>query len=258
MAELNREASATSSALAWQAESWRLTAFLSASSQISEPSWWTDLVGEPPETRVSNPRQGLLQEQGGYCGGTLILAIQPGRVDWQFTAVPIQGEESVNADPLLGPALEALENFRPLALRWLELSPPITRLAVGAILLQTVVDREEAYRLITRYVPGLRLDSEGCKDFFYQINRPRLSTAHSQLRINRLTKWSAATAGLVRVGLPTPSIVSRVELYLGARLELDISTAEDSNTQLSATDLPALLGELINLGLEIADRGDTP
>ncbi len=242
----------------WQAESWRLTAFVETGSQVAEPNWWTALVGEPPETRVSNPRQGLLQEQGAYEGGTLILGVQPGRIDWHFTATPSQQDVPTAPASLLGSPSESMGPFRPLAVRWFELSPPIIRLAVGGVLLQPVDRREAAYRVITSYVPGLNLESPDCSDFLYQINRPRSSTVHPGFRINRLTKWSAAATMLLQVTLPAPIPLSQQELYVTARLELDINTAADFTSELSRSELPALFDELVKFGLEITERGDVP
>jgi hypothetical protein len=244
----------------WQAESWRLTAFLGPQGQIREPTWWADLTGQSPESRIANPRQDLFQEHGSYGGGTLTLTTQPGRVDWHLNASPAQSNE-LPGMRVLGSVLESLDAFRPLALRWLEMAPSIIRLAVGGVLLTPVGDRQEAHRLLTTYVPGLRLDSENCSDFLYQINRPRASIVRTDLLINRLTKWSADEFNLLRFAVQAPSAVlpvSPVQLYIAARLELDLSTAADSTSEFTASELPALFGELVNLGLEIAERGDIP
>ena len=47
---------------------------------------WQTLTGEIPESQVSNPKQGVLQERGPYLNGALTLGVQPGRVDWVLAA----------------------------------------------------------------------------------------------------------------------------------------------------------------------------
>ncbi len=72
----------------WQAENFRLTAFLSPSAQFAEQDWWKILTNEVPERKTSEPRIGLQQEEGKFTSekieGKLVLTIQPTRIDWQL------------------------------------------------------------------------------------------------------------------------------------------------------------------------------
>ena len=72
----------------WQAGILRLTAFPSPAAQLGELTWWKDLVGEPPETKISQPRTGGQQEEGRFDEGRkLVLRIEPTRIDWLLTPI---------------------------------------------------------------------------------------------------------------------------------------------------------------------------
>ena len=141
----------------WQVERLRVTAFPSPAAQVQEPTWWSDLVGEPPETHTVRPRQGGMQEEGAFATGRLILRIEPTRIDWLLTAMSEQkssGEDS----PTLGPFPDILRTFQELMGRWLamETCPSMTRLAFGAVLLQPVANHPNAYNLLEHYLPSVR------------------------------------------------------------------------------------------------------
>jgi len=140
--------------LPWQVDTWRLTAFLAPGEQPREPNWWKDLTGEEPETRLSNPRQSLFQEQGPWCGGTLTLAVQPGVVIWLYSVAPPGGEPTPTPS-FLGPIPSSLERFRDLAHRWLAEAPHVNRLAIGGVFVQPTKDRESAYEILSRYLPAV-------------------------------------------------------------------------------------------------------
>ena len=253
--------SARPSLTAWQVETLRLTAFPSPAAQVAEPTWWTDLVGEPPDTRISRPRMGGHQEEGPFRGGKLLLRVQPNRIDWSFTTAEDQ-EREVESFPTIGSFPESLEKFLPLMLRWFELEPcpPAQRLAFGAILLQPVEDRPAGYRQISPYLPSIRLDPEGSSDFSYQINRPRDSISGiTGLRINRLSKWSVATWRAVGLSMePTRIGYFQSQEHYACRLELDINTVPDFQGELHREQLPRIFEELADLGKEIATEGDIP
>jgi len=123
----------------WMAESWRLTAFLEPTATPSHIDWWARVTGSDPDTRASNPKIGSSQDQGYYAGGMLTLGVAPGRVDWLYASERLlQQEAAPDGTDTLGTATETLEPFRLIASRWLPLSPPVVRLAMGAVLLKPV------------------------------------------------------------------------------------------------------------------------
>lgn len=249
---------------AWQVELLRLTAFISPAVEIGEPDWWKVVVGEEPETKVSKAKIGEHQQVGPFQGGRLILRIQPARVDWLFTlASEFPQEESgtgtgTEADEgIIGSFPACLDSFAPAMKRWLTTCPPIQRLAFGAVLTQPVDDRKSGYRLIGAYLP-FPLDAENSSDFNYQINRPRVSVSVPGLNINRLQRWSVALTQKMQMTVSLPGKASWLPVgeQHACRLELDINTSQQFEGEFSCDQLPAVLDELIQLGREIAEKGD--
>ena len=244
----------------WQAESLRFTIFPLPTVVIGEPTWWQDLIGELPEKRVATPKRGVLQEEGNFDGGRLILNIQPMRIDWLLTTGSGQ-EGGLETFPNVGPFAESLKTFLALIDRWIqsETFPPVKRVALGAVLLQPVESKQLAYERLAKYLPKVELDASNSSEFFYQINRPRASTSGiAKLKINRLSKWSvmswrSAVVAVTPVSLEQAAMGPEV---FTCRLELDINTAPDFSEMLPREMLPRILQELANVGQEIAQDGD--
>ncbi len=243
----------------WQVAVLRLTAFPTATAKFDEPKWWSELTGKQPETRNIRPAKGELIEQGPFDQGTLILQLQPLRVDWQFSQMDEQRLDEVLI-PAAGSFTDVADKFVKLMLTWLSPSmvPPLRRLAFGATLLQPVEDRAQGYGLLANYLPAVHLSPES-SDFLYQINRPRSSRVSilQNRKLNRLSKWSCSVfqRGQVEIGQ---------EVHVGAfgkqqyacRLELDINTAAEFMDELPRETLGKLFRELFDLGKEIAEKGD--
>lgn len=241
----------------WQAESFRLTAFLGPSAQFAEQDWWKALISEVPDRRTSEPRTGLQQEEGKFkdenIEGKLVLTIQPTRVDWQLVPLLNVFDSGFHT---IGSLADSLTSFLTLMLRWIEIAPPIQRLAFGAVLNKPVNSSKEGHNWISSYLP-FELD-EDSSDFLYQINRPRksASTGISDLLINRLSKWSVSllTSFAFELNKPEQYIARPHQFFVS--LELDINTAPDFSVELTSEQLPQVLQELVELGKEIATKGD--
>ena len=94
----------------------------------------------------------------------------------------------------------------------------------------------------------------------YQINRRRDSRLGIPgLEINRLLKWSCLerrTAQFV-VG-ETATVSEDSPSNFAVRLEVDINTAPEYSKSLEPGNLADLFGEFVDLGTEIAEKGDIP
>jgi hypothetical protein len=153
--------------------------------------------------------------------------------------------------------------FTPFVERLLSQKRQLRRLAFGCILLRPVAVRDEILPLLLDLLPDLRIDrSKPVRDLFYQINRPRMSRTKggpNDLEINRLSKWSGVELRQAYISLDgSPRGFLSQPTQAAARLELDIS----SNVQLSrlipnAITKP-LFHEFVDLGKELATRGDHP
>jgi hypothetical protein len=250
---------------AWQVQVLRLTGFPSPAAPVQPDTWWRDLTNESPETRTSQLRTGGLKEEGAYGRGKLALAVEPTRVDWLLASVP---DEKLEAGGLhnLGQLTQTLESFQHLMERWFKLKtfPLMQRLAFGAVLLQPKQSLGEGYRQLEIYLsPFLKLDPERSSDFLYRINRRRNSKISiNGLQMNRLSTWSVASTSLVEFSVGAVaggSIRSIPGLTLFAcRLELDINTHAEFRGEFSAEHSGQIFQELVELGLEIARKGDIP
>lgn len=243
----------------WQAQSLRVTAFPSPSATISQPKWWSELLGTEPEVRNLRPARGELVETGPFDKGTLALQVTPIRIDWVLI---VNQNASLDEISYLGAFPEIGNTFMKLMTEWLALAsaPSIQRLAFGAVLNQQVDGREEGYNLLSKYLPDVRLSLEST-DFLYQINRPRKSnvpsmTTHS---INRLSKWCCVSTQRTLIqslsdGTTNSSLIGNAGY--SCSLELDISTVTDFKGELPQQALAQIAREQYELGIETASRGD--
>ncbi len=243
----------------WSAEALRVTAFPSQGSQPSASGWWNDILGRPGETQTSKASKGEYLEEGPFESGKLTLKVHPNRIDW-FFAPATEEREDDQTWPIIGTFLRSLQAFQQPMILWLnhQTCPPIQRFAFGAVLIQPVDGRSAGYEILRQYLTHVRLDPEGSSDFSYQINRPIPSTSGiTGLQINRLTKWSVASRRLLTVE-PRTMVSRTLQEQFATRLELDINTAQEFEGQLTADIRPRILNELIDLGREFSNSGETP
>jgi hypothetical protein len=241
-----------------QTESLRLTAFLAPAAQGDQPTWWADLIGAQPETRTSKPSKGELQETGTVGERTLVLSVLPGRVDWFLG--PRLEEGVLRETRWAGRFPDALETFSQLMTRWLAVCPALVRIALGVVAHEPALDKPTAYRKLAQYLPSVTLDPDGSQDLLYQINRPRNSTVIEGLKINRLSRWSAAVFLSLRVEI-TGQQVQQQQARAGehsCRVELDINTDPAIAGELPRPRLPEIFEELKDLAVELLTRGDVP
>jgi len=239
---------------AWQSEQLRLTAFPRPEARVVSQGWWEEVAGSPAEMIQQDVKRGIETEEGFFGEGRLVLAIQPSRIDWIYTA----GDPSAIVDSflVLGPFPETVETFRSVMAKWLNRNdvPPITRLAFGAVLLSPVSERTAIYDTYSNYLPIAfdKFDKENTHDFHYQINRRRsLQEIKQGLRVNRLSKWGEASLRIVDLD----GSIRHPEKY-ACRLELDINSVPGDELRLDR--LSDLFDDFIKLGQEIVREGDIP
>lgn len=239
---------------AWVANSLRMTAILSPVAQLPKHSLWEELFGQPPENITSQPRTGVKQEDGLFEGGRLRVIVQPARIDWLLNVDDYQLTNS----PILsiGQFEDLLNLFVDKMTRWLEISPPLQRLAFGSISLLPMDGESSARQQLFAYLPFNPQNFENAQEFLYQINRPRSSTSGiSNLQINRLSKWSSIRWKSVNI-LPNVSNYSEYPDSFACCIELDINTSPEYHEDLPKEKLPQIFRELVDLGKQIVKEGD--
>lgn len=252
-----RDLTSTSSESNWQVESLRLTAFPSPAA-IVEPTWWKTLFKDEPEKRISKQKVGVLQEEGSFGEGRLVLQVQRNRIDWVSGVDP----EKINEEkdfPSIGSFEKTIETFADLMRQWLQLGLSVQRLAFGTVLHYPVRNKQSAYEKLSKFLgSSVVLDPVGSSDFLYRINRPRDSGLGIEgLSINRLAKWSAVIWQVQDLTFSPGFIKSTSgQESHASRLELDINTNPDFERDLPSEKLIDIFNKLIEFGKEISIKGD--
>lgn len=243
----------------WEAESLRVTLFPTEPYNPDKQSWWSDLLGSPADRIVRDRKTGSYHERGPFRGELLVLGMAHGRIDW---ILGIESGGSIPDDPLrtIGPFPSTLDKFAPVIEKWLHLPtcPTAVRLGFGAVLLYPVGTHKETMQQLQAYLNNVKIDPSKSRDLFYQINRPIASKIGiPNLMINRLCKWSVfdTKTVLARVSV-MPAKVQDIQEKSACRLELDINTSREFNSELTADYLPLVFKELVELGKEIVENGD--
>jgi len=246
----------------WEVNIVRATTFVGPDFNVHpEISWWKQIVENEAEESRSRHSTGELVESGVFEGRRLVLDIKPGRADWRLTALAGPPDELPEVLPTIGPLDDVLTSFLRLTGSWLDVCPAVTRLAFGAVLVKPVTDRKTGYSAIATLLPKVDIDPENSSDFLYQINRPRPSLSGiSGLILNRLSKWSVLSTILLRVavGGGGGSIQDARQPQFFCRLELDMNTDSDFRGDFSKDNMGSVFQELVDLGREIAKKGDIP
>lgn len=245
---------------AWTAESLRVSTFHAADALQGVANLWQQVVGNEPESSVSNRPLGIQAYSGRHADMALVLQIQhgatQGRIDWISSIFPGTADGAATVSlPRMS------EQFFALMGRWLERCPPTNRLAVGAALVMRITTPAEGHEILSRYL-NFDIDAGVSSDFHYQANRQRPSVTVPTISINRLTKWS-----VVQMILQTISITGQGAAIAPAqqqqeyfcRLELDINTVPlPDNQLLPGGRLLDLWHEMVEIGTQIVQDGDVP
>jgi hypothetical protein len=254
LSRTERAAMSNSDRLEWLAESARLTAFLTVNPTFEDLSGsWKALVGDEPDTVEVKPKERTVQESGPFHEVVLTFRhVFPGRVDWMIHPSEMVSESWAP----VGKFPDGIQFFVDLMKRWLATTAEIQRLAFGAVLISPVSSRDEGYARLSGCLPfKVDLDS---RNFMYQINRRRNSRLGIPgLEINRLLKWSCLERRMAQfVVSGTETATEESPSKFAVRLEADINTVPEYPKSLERQNLPGLFGEFVDLGAEIAEKGD--
>jgi hypothetical protein len=245
--------------LGWLAESLRATLIFKEPEPQPKGSW-TRLLEYDPEEERRQPRAPLIHEEGKWGQGRLAIAATDVRQDLVYAAV------ANTTDPIDQPSLgavdEAVKPFREIVDRWIFGCRPAHRVAIGLVLVIPVGNREEGYVEMSRFLPTVKIDAVNSRDFFYRINRPRrVSIAGSEIDINRLSTWGVAIRDTAKVQVEggekaTSSVQTSPKPSSSVRVDIDINTGPDHEELFDSQKCIAIVGQLLELASEIAEKGD--
>ena len=238
----------------WNVESLRLTLFHSTDSPIA--GLWERLMGISPESSESKPRERTLHEQGTAGRNQLLLAAQPGRLDWHL--LPSTTGPEHRGLPILTDTDDAV----PLLERALTVSlgevRQATRLAFGAGLLREASSVTKGLDQLAECLPQVSMEGQSGQDFVHQSNRRRRSGHAPHVQVNRIAKWQMAThQGGEIVLSPQGTQLRNLPPGWVSKLTLDINTAPE-NSAITTDRMPGLFVELVAFAREIATEGDVP
>ncbi len=243
-------------AVDWQVESLRLSVFPIEINDVSPSKLWEQHIGKPDPEVLIQPGK-INQRNAEHGNGNVYLVKTPNQIDCRYVIEP---DES-NTDELI-PAWGSWQHevgvFLDLTIDLLR-SPlilPLNRIAFGAVLMSPAKDLSRTHVHLASLLP--RFDLEDASEFNYLINRRRGSTIVSALQINRLSRWLIVT--LERKDSTLDPVMDeeqkRVDRLFASRLELDINTIPTDGNGIQSESLPTLFEELLQMGLEIAEKGD--
>ena len=234
----------------WHAQSLRATAFPSLEKIEDQQGTWEVVVGDSPNQVTTQPKINALQEQGEFGNGYLTYKVIPGRIEWLYQ--PFLSDKTViDSFPELGLFTESLKEFKTIIIKWLEQCSNIKRIAFGAATFLPVESHEAAYRQLDEYLESVQVDPE-TSEFLYRINRKRKSKSfENEVMINRLATWKAIKYNLKINEIDT-------ETSFACLLELDINNIPEEKLEFEKGSLVNLFNELVDLGIEIVNKGDVP
>jgi len=244
----------------WRVEQLRSTSFLMPMFERSAEDVFR-LIAQSAPTQVTENRQQAVQTAAGpFASAKLDVIRQPGRIDVLLS--PTDEARAAQGTRTIGSWTEVVDSFNAGIRPWLGSRPELHRLAFGAICQHEVADRKAAYSILNQLLPTVDIDVEHSTDFFYQINRPRLTSFRDSFscKVNRLSKWSAATVVLQTVMIPgaeaaaqPPAFTATLQNY--CRVELDLSTDAEIR-QLPTHQLQDVWDKLTTFAAELLSKGD--
>jgi hypothetical protein len=246
----------------WEPLQLQLIAFPTAPPVDVEQEWFRDITGDDPTESQKKKHERF--DKGPYQDADLMVAADLSRVVVSVTPrVPILADVPT-ALLTLGKFDHAVYSFSDVANRLLSRKdfPSVTRLSFAGKVTQQTKTHETGYQTLGKYLSGVKLDPKS-SDFVYRINRPRpFAGGIKNLTINRLSTWMVVKFQIqaqptLSSGQTLASHVVQDNLF-ACLLELDVNTALEYKGELPRVKMVRLFRDLVELGREIAVRGDVP
>lgn len=254
--------SATSAAQApvscWRIAQLRFTAFSSGGHSSKGDALFHAFFDFPPDAETMRKAE-FLSEFTATKGAVLYQLIVAGP-KWDFIVSASPPEDGIATEiPALPDEGDYESQFRASAIKLIEGSPKIIRVAVGEQFLIPQPSREVAYAKMATFLPSVKIDPEGSSDFIYRINRARkLTLDNIDVTINRLSNWGCIKMERYHFQLP-PTENNEQPRKIGEAVSLTTDINTSPLFQFSALSNEAkkkVIEVLFDYSKELADKGD--
>jgi hypothetical protein len=240
--------------LSWRVESIRLSLFVNDLPANAAAGWWEELTGQIPEETSSKRSLGEFVDQGPYEDGRLWLGRNSlaKRIDWiVYAGAPIDEHF-----PGLYPMDGWVDKFQQLMTRWLETAEiNVFRIAYGAVFVAPVESSAEGYDVLNEALPMIKFE-EDWTEFSFQVNKPQplralQGTTLEGTLVNCLSKWNSVQLNF----LPLPSATIKPLTRHAARIELDLNTSAEHQSQIDSGKIANIVNELGQLAMRYTKEG---
>jgi hypothetical protein len=246
--------------IGWQAVQSRVTVFHSGDASTSNLSdWWKDAFGAIPLLRDETRHLEGVRSVGGVVNDTMWTA----NAGSERTDFILQPNNNMPPEPgtvwgqstVAGPHHTVAHSMGIPIHKYLAEASRVNRLAFGAVFVAPGPSLDAVIATLSGVLPQLGLDGLKTPDFVFRINRRRQSRHSPAVTINRLFTWSIAQGQTVTLAAgPQPSQSHSIQY--AANVELDINTVPVTPRGIPVEKSVVILDELVDLALEIVEKGD--
>lgn len=227
----------------WNVESLRLTLFVD-DYKINK-NLFLEITNNEPDNTSFRKIENIYQEEGFVDTNKLVVFQGLGRIDIVILKEP--SSESMRK------LAEWIDIFSNILNNWINnTNLSVKRLAFASLLKIYTNNNINAYEIIEKYLPRIKIDKENSMDFSYQISRPKQSNVLNSLKINSFSKWSVLIVKSLIINNNNKTTYSE-DKYL-CQLELDINTDIENKQDLS--NISEIFNELKEKAIHISINGD--
>lgn len=244
----------------WAVQQLRVSLFSSAAVTLSEAHWKAITGQDEADNRIALP--GGKQYSGKFLDAAFLLGFTGSRCDVVATTEEIVVEPDKEAKlPVFGEWKALSTTFAERLIPFVrDFEFPIIRIAFGAVVLMPAGSKEEAYKMLARYISSVKIDPVNMRELSFRVNWPRPSTAMQGLELNRITNWAAiyTTRGLMQVMGPEMVFGTAGPELHAARLEIDHNTSPTHKEPFEPGVRVPILEELIAMARDNVETGEHP
>jgi hypothetical protein len=245
--------------LNWEAQTLRLSLFLTEPLPADQHPWQLFAGQEPPEVDERRTKESLHRQAGAWRTGLFEIRMTPLRIDAVLGTL-LMSEMPAREMPRLtiGNWREELEAFCERGRELLrELRFTGNRIALGAVLLAPAATRSQAVENLGRCLTSVTVVPDRMRDLSYRVNWPVTFEGPPAMELNRITTWSVETYMMAVVQVPGHDQVFAEHNY--SKLELDHNSAQRTPPEvLERPQIVDIFGQLRALAFENCERGELP